>query len=158
MVHDIEHEARALSRFDFIALYVQRATSTKRGRELTDGYQLLRRAGRWSYRNTSLHEPELLTSWTTAHAIYDIIRRTPLNYYVRQAEDLREDIHAHAQKEATYQIDREGPAYTAAELHRVNDDDYFTHEVLPEIERMQVGDIQRFGGGAAATFTVTRIT
>jgi len=86
---DVQRAARELQRFDFIASFVARMTRRKAGRATVNGMQVKRVKGKWVYG----FPPEL---WNPpardAAALYDTIRRSPLNYYVRQAEDLRDEL------------------------------------------------------------------
>jgi hypothetical protein len=88
---DIGGAAVSMPRFSFIAEFVLRATSKATGRSVTNGFRVMKHLGRYSY--TIGHGVPAMP-WSDAGALYDAIRRTPLNYFVRQAEDLRVEAHA----------------------------------------------------------------
>lgn len=81
-----ERDARELPRFDFIARYLVVSTRKKADRALVKGKQVRRIGGLWQvlYGN-GLVEYETLD----AGRLFDYVRRGPLNYYVRQAEEFR---------------------------------------------------------------------
>ena len=86
---DIEGAARRMSRFEFIAHYVARKTRTAEDREIVNRMSVQPVAGgMWIYLLGKLPACQP----TTPEKLYDMIRRTDLNYYVRQAEDYREDV------------------------------------------------------------------
>jgi hypothetical protein len=91
---DIEHAARTMDRFDFIAEFVRRQTATPALRNHVAGYQLVKRGQRWNYRITGSRElaGALMTVDSDAYRIYDVIRRTPLGALTQEAELLRADI------------------------------------------------------------------
>jgi hypothetical protein len=81
-----EQDARALPRFEFIARYLEVFTRKKVDRDLVGGKQVRRHGGKWQvlYRNG-------LVEYETpgADRLFDYVRRGPLNYFVRQAEEFR---------------------------------------------------------------------
>ena len=84
---DLASEARAHDRFTFIARFVARATATAKGRTLSNGMQVKRLGAGWTYTMAGLQSTP---GAVDAARLFDMIRRTPLNFYVKQAEDLRE--------------------------------------------------------------------
>lgn len=87
---DIQKAARTLSRFEFIMQFVARETRTKKGRELVDGYKVIKTPKGWTYVNEQ--NPQLhLTTPTTADRLFDTIRRMALGYYTRKGDELRVD-------------------------------------------------------------------
>lgn len=83
---DVVAEAKSLSRFEFIALFVARCTARKDGREMTNGLRVRKAKGGWVY---GFEGMPASCAPTTADRVYDMIRRSALNYYVQQAEDIR---------------------------------------------------------------------
>jgi hypothetical protein len=86
MARYLEADAvKTLSRFDFIAEYVAIQTRKKAGRELTGDLQVKKTRGGWIYgfHGRTSCQP------TTSDVLFDMIRRTDLNYFVRQAEQFR---------------------------------------------------------------------
>lgn len=89
---DVEQAARDLSRFDFIAVFCARKTRTKADREAVNGMYVKPSAGGWIYGFAGMPEPSTPYPVDSA-ALYDMIRRTDLNFYARQADDFRVDVH-----------------------------------------------------------------
>ncbi len=88
----LEHEIKTNTRFGFIAKFVAKQTETKVNREVTNGYQVRREGSGWSYGQVTGRSFTKLSGPHSADALHDVIRRTPLNHYVREAEDLRFDV------------------------------------------------------------------
>lgn len=88
----IESDARAMSRFAFIARFVAHQTRTEKGRALSHGLQVVETDGGWLYGFTSIG-PSCAAPLDEAK-LYDAIRRTDLGHYVREAEDYRAYVHA----------------------------------------------------------------
>lgn len=86
---DIVATAKTATRFEFVAAFVARMTRTKVGRDVTSGLQVVKAKGGWSYGFADMPAPACEP--TTPDRLYDMIRRTALNYYVQQAEALRLD-------------------------------------------------------------------
>lgn len=86
---NVVEEALTLPRFEFIAEFVAFNTATKAGRKLSDGMLVKRVAGGWAYGFDGMP----LFPPMDVDRLYDSIRRTPLNVFVRMAEELR--IYAH---------------------------------------------------------------
>ena len=83
---DIEGAARRMDRFEFIAHYVTRNTRTAEGRDLVDGMSVEPVAGgKWIYKTGNLPA----CNPTDPNRLFDMIRRTRLYTYVREAEDYR---------------------------------------------------------------------
>jgi hypothetical protein len=85
---DIQKAAKELPRFEFVVQFVARETRTKKGRDLVDGYQVIKTPKGWTYvneQNPKLH----LAQPTTADRLFDTIRRTALGYYTRKGDELR---------------------------------------------------------------------
>lgn len=89
---DVGHYARTLSRFDFIMHYVARMTRKKADRDLVDDMQLKWESAGWYY---TVGGMKASNPTKDSGRVYDMIRRTALNYYVRQAEELRMAAHEH---------------------------------------------------------------
>jgi hypothetical protein len=87
-IRDIANEARSMGRFDFIANFVAGATRNKEQRKPVDGWQLRRIGNGWGLMWNGMY----MTSAKTSHEAYEAMRRGELNFYVRQAEDLRADV------------------------------------------------------------------
>jgi len=88
---DIYQAARQLDRFDFIAVFVARMTKTSANREAVNGMIVRPKDRGWTY---GFHGGPASTSGPIdSAALFDAIRRTDLNFYVRQAEDYRVDAH-----------------------------------------------------------------
>lgn len=83
---DLATEARDYPRHEFTARFVARKTATRAGRELVDGMQVRQFGAGWTYAYAGVQQTRGPVS---ADSLFDMIRRTPLNEYVRQAEDLR---------------------------------------------------------------------
>lgn len=85
---DVQKAVRTLPRFEFIMQFVARETRTKKGRDLVDGYRVIKTPKGWTYvheRNPKVH----LAIPTTADRLFDNIRRTDLGYYTRRGDELR---------------------------------------------------------------------
>jgi len=85
--------AQELDRFTFIVLFVARMTRRKVDRDVTEGYMVHRTRGGWVYGWGTRPDDWLNRPTKDAYRLYDMIRRTPLNFYVRQAEEFRIDVH-----------------------------------------------------------------
>lgn len=87
---DVGHYAKTLPRFEFILHYVARMTRLKKNRDLVNEMGLKYGKKGWYYTvgGTPASNPT-----KDAGKVYDMIRRTALNYYVQQAEDLRAEAH-----------------------------------------------------------------
>lgn len=86
-IWDIAKAAKELSRFDFILEFVRRQTAKKKDRKMVEGYQLRKANGGWTYRSGT--GVDMTKPIKDPAKVYDVIRRTPLHFYVRQAEALR---------------------------------------------------------------------
>ena len=86
-VFDVATMARALGRFDFICRYVAHQTQRSSGRDLVSGMYVRETRHGFVYGFADLNAASCRPA--TADVAYDMIRRTPLAYYVRQAEELR---------------------------------------------------------------------
>lgn len=91
MQFDVVTMAKTLDRFTFICRFVARMTQRKDGREPVNGLQVREVRGGfvWGFHGLPADERP-----ADAGVTFDMIRRSPLNYYVRQAEDLRIEAHA----------------------------------------------------------------
>ena len=87
---DFVQSARTDSRFDYIARYVERETSTKAGRALTGGMWVRKVPHGWSYGFRSTTLP--METVPTSRDLYELILRSPINYFVRKAEAFRADV------------------------------------------------------------------
>lgn len=87
---DVAHYAKELPRFEFIMHYVARMTRKKKDRDVVEDMQLKWGRGGWYY---TVGGMPASNPTKDAGRVYDMIRRTPLNYLVRKAEDLRTDAH-----------------------------------------------------------------
>ena len=88
---DVEKAAREMGRHEFTAHFVARQTRKAENRGVTNGYQVVKKGSDFHYTQagTGVH----LSNPTRDHGkFYDMIRRTPLNHYVRQAEDFRAEV------------------------------------------------------------------
>ncbi len=83
---DLTSEARGHDRFAFIARFVARSTATAKGRALSNGMQVKPLGAGWTYTMAGL---QATPGPVTPAKLFDAIRRTDLNFYVKQAEDLR---------------------------------------------------------------------
>lgn len=89
-IWDVAKAAREMPRFEFILTFVQRQTTKKRDRDAVDGYRLLKSKRGWIVRYPN--GIDLFGPSKDAAKAYDAVRRGPMNYYVRQAEDLRAEV------------------------------------------------------------------
>lgn len=83
---DIGNAVRRMGRFDFIAEYLRRHTARKAGRAVVEGYQVVKRRGKWTYRSPS--GVEMMPPGDSGK-LFDVARRTPLSRYIQQAEEFR---------------------------------------------------------------------
>jgi hypothetical protein len=88
---DVVALAKTLDRFTFICRFVARMTQRKDGREPVNGLEVREVRGGFVWGFHSLPYDGIPVD---AARTFDMIRRLPLNYYVRQAEDLRIEAHA----------------------------------------------------------------
>ena len=92
-VWDVERAARELSRFEFIAYFVARKTRRKADRELVGDHQLVRTKKGWvDIVHLGREKVPQFSPTKDLNRVYDYIRRGPLGFYVRQAEDYRIDV------------------------------------------------------------------
>lgn len=87
---DIQKAAQTLPRFEFVIQFVARETRTKKGRDLVDGYQVIKTPKGWTYVNEQSPKVHLAIP-TTADRLFDNIRRTALGYYTQKGDELRAD-------------------------------------------------------------------
>ncbi len=80
-----------LPRFEFIAGFLEMATRKKEGRALTQGYQVKRKGKNWQVIQTLVAGGTIAYETDDAGKLYDYVRRGPLNYFIRHAEDMRTD-------------------------------------------------------------------
>jgi len=78
-----------LPRFDFIAAYLVLLTSKKANREFVMGYQVKHRAGQWSVVQTEVADGTVVYATNDAAKLFDYVRRGPLGYFTREADNLR---------------------------------------------------------------------
>jgi hypothetical protein len=87
---DIHEAVALLPRHEFIIQYVSRETRTKKGRDLVQGFQVIKTRKGWTYvheRDKKVH----LANPTTADRLFDNIRRTELGHYTTKGDRLRVD-------------------------------------------------------------------
>lgn len=80
-----------LPRFEFLAGFLEMATRRKEGREVVQGYQIKRKGKNWQVVQTLVAGQPVVYETDDPNKLFDYVRRGPLNYYVRQAEDMRTD-------------------------------------------------------------------
>lgn len=85
----IAADCRAMTRFDFIALFVAHQTKTAAGRECVSGMQVVQVDGGWRY---GFADVGASCGATDSERLWDMIRRTSLGYFVRAAETYRDAI------------------------------------------------------------------
>lgn len=97
-IWDIEREACALPRFDFIARFAAKNTRTLAQRKLAGGYFVKETPAGFVYGlgKTALCQPTRDTA-----RLFDNIRRTPLDFVTRAAEDFRIEAHLAREQRAT---------------------------------------------------------
>lgn len=78
-----------LPRFDFIARYLALLTSRKANREYVMGYQVKRRGGKWVVIQTQVAGGTVVYSTDDTSKLFDYVRRGPLGYFTREADNLR---------------------------------------------------------------------
>lgn len=83
------NEMIKLPRFDFIASYLVSLTSKKANREYVHGYQVRKAAGRWSVVQTQVAGGVVVFSTDDSSKLFDYVRRGPLGYFTREADNLR---------------------------------------------------------------------
>lgn len=83
-----------LPRFDFIAAYLVSLTAKKANREFVHGYQVRRSAGRWSVIQTEVANGTVVYVTDDAAKLFDYVRRGPLGYLTREADNLRSEVAA----------------------------------------------------------------
>lgn len=93
---DIQNAIRNWPRHDFILSYVEAVTATKKNREFVNQMQVWKEKDGWVYGYGAGvigvgKQRQPLIGPTSASAAYDIIRRTSLNYFVQEAEELRQN-------------------------------------------------------------------
>ena len=90
MKFDAVNEALTLDRFTFIARFCVKMTRRKADRELVSGMQVREVRGGfvWGFVDFMRHKAPV-----SAEALFEQARRSPLNYYVQQAEHLRIEAH-----------------------------------------------------------------
>lgn len=81
--------ARALPRFDFIAEFVAHMTAQAADRRPVNGMCARHLVDGWAYGFHDFQVP--VASKLTVAQLYERMIRSPLNHYVRMAEDLRSD-------------------------------------------------------------------
>lgn len=84
-------ELVTLPRFDFIAAYLVLLTSKKANREYVHGYQVRRRGGVWSVIQTRVAGGTVVLETSDTAKLFDYVRRGPLGYFTREADNLREE-------------------------------------------------------------------
>src|SRR5262245_66379579 len=81
--------AKQIPRFEFIAHYLAVATAKKRDRELSHGYYVRRRGGKWQVVTNVTGSPLVIYETRDPALLFDYARRGPLGYYTRQADQFR---------------------------------------------------------------------
>ena len=84
---DMAEAARHLPRFDFIAHYLVWATRAKERRRLAEDMQVRRTRDGWVYGFVGY--PPSSPPTLDANRLFENVRRTPLDHYVREAEAFR---------------------------------------------------------------------
>lgn len=83
---DVATAAASLDRFEFIARFVALMTRRSADRAVTSGLEVRAVDGGYVY---GFHGMPASCRAVDAAGLYDMIRRTALNYWVQQAEELR---------------------------------------------------------------------
>jgi hypothetical protein len=109
---DFVESAKTNSRHDYIARYVEKETSKKAGRDLTNGMHVKQTKDGWSYGFKSPTLP--MTHVKTSADLYERILRSPLNYFVQKAEAFRADVHASLKSASRHP---ESAIHRAADAH-----------------------------------------
>lgn len=91
-VWDAAKHARELDRHAFICAFVARQTRKKENRDLTGDMQVVQTATGWTWLHHLGRTKVTMSAPMTAANCYDAIRRTQLYYFVRQAEEYRDDV------------------------------------------------------------------
>jgi hypothetical protein len=80
-----------LPRFEFLAAYLVLLTGKKANREFVGGYQVRRSAGQWRVIQTQVAGGTVVYTTGDAAKLFDYVRRGPLEYFTREADNLRAD-------------------------------------------------------------------
>lgn len=78
-----------LPRFEFIAAYLVLLTARKANREFVLGYQVRHARGSWSVVQTQVDGGTVVYTTEDAAKLFDYVRRGPLGYFTREADNLR---------------------------------------------------------------------
>ena len=89
---DVAKYAAELDRHTFLCAFVARKTRSKEDRSVVGNLQVVQKTKGWTYVHHLGRKKVQMSSPDEAASLYDMIRRTPLNYYVRQAEDYRDAV------------------------------------------------------------------
>lgn len=82
-----------LPRFEFIAAYLVLQTGKKENRTYVQGYQVKKKSGKWQVVQTGIGGKGGTVVYETDDAgkLFDYVRRGPLGYFTREADNLRAD-------------------------------------------------------------------
>lgn len=83
------NELVKLPRFEFLAAYLVLLTSKKANREFVKGYQVKHRSGQWVVLQTQVAGGTIVYATDDASKLFDHVRRGPLGYLTREADNLR---------------------------------------------------------------------
>lgn len=83
------NEMVKLPRFEFLAAYLVLLTRKAANREFVQGYQVKHSAGRWSVIQTQVAGGTTVYATDDAAKLFDYVRRGPLGYFTREADNLR---------------------------------------------------------------------
>lgn len=78
-----------LPRFEFLAAYLVMLTARKANREYVQGYQVKHRSGEWQVIQTQVAGGTVVYATGDAAKLFDYVRRGPLGYFTREADNLR---------------------------------------------------------------------
>ena len=87
---DLEGLVRGNDRFGFLALFLERMTRLARDREAVEGWQVKRKGSGWLVGYASI--PAGMRLAVDAKQLYEMAFRSPLCYFIRKGEELREEI------------------------------------------------------------------
>lgn len=78
-----------LPRFEFIAAYLVLLTAKKASRTFVQGYQVKHRSGQWQVIQTLVDGGTVVYATDDAEKLFDYVRRGPLGYFTREADNIR---------------------------------------------------------------------
>ena len=84
-----------LPRFEFIAEYLVMMTASKANRSYVQGYQVKKKGKKYQVLSTATHtddgKPVVVMETDNTNKLFDYVRRGPLGYFTREADNIRVD-------------------------------------------------------------------